>query len=64
MATRTGVPTMLYLSKKLVRIITKFLPVLQTEFPDNEDLLTAVQDCANCLTSLIALLAEVRDTGD
>lgn len=64
MATRTGVPTMLKLSKELVRLITKFLPVIQKEYPGNDELVTALKDCSACALSLIEALAAVREYGD
>lgn len=64
MARRTGIPTMLKDAKNLVRIITKFLPVVQQEYEGNDELIQTLVDCANCLTGLIEEAGKVRRRGD
>lgn len=64
MATRTGIPSMLKDAKNLIRLIAKFLPTIQKEFPANTALLQAMQDCSACLLSLVQLASEEREQGD
>ena len=64
MARRTGVPTMLDEAQSLQQHITQYTPVVQGIFPLSPELVTAMNDCANCLTSLITELSKVREVGD
>lgn len=64
MTRRTGVPTMLDEAQQLQNHITRYTPTLQGLFPLNNDLLTAIADCANCLVNLIQELSAVREQGD
>jgi hypothetical protein len=61
---RNGVPTMLWVAKKLCSLITKFTPVLTVQFEDNAALLAALAAANAACAALSAELALVREYGD
>lgn len=64
MARKTGVPTMLEEAQQLAEHISGFQPGIQSLYPTNSSLQSALVDCAACLINLITELSKVREKGD
>jgi hypothetical protein len=64
MAQRNGIPTLIDVAHELCRLITKFTPVITTQFPTNDDLMTALA-LANAACAVLEVEARnVRIIGD
>lgn len=64
MAKRTGVPTMLQVSKNLCRLVVKFEPVIRATYPANNALSVALTAALTACQVLVTELDAVREIGD
>lgn len=64
MARKTGIPTLLELSKKQCKYIVQFTPIITLLFSDNAALLAALQAANETCAVLIIELSKVREYGD
>lgn len=64
MASRTGVPAIIAVSKEICRLIVKFTPVIKKEYPDATALHDALDVASTACSVLVPLLEAVREIGD
>lgn len=64
MARRTGVPTLLYIAKRLCKYITKYSLVIETLYPTNAALIAALAAAQVACGVLASELNSVREYGD
>jgi hypothetical protein len=63
MARRTGVPALRHVAHELCRLIVKFTPVIQSVFPENTAILTALAAANAACSALDEQLAELQEVG-
>lgn len=64
MARRTGVPTLMFVARRMCQLITDFTPVITTLYGGNSALLAALAAANAACATLHAELAGVREYGD
>lgn len=64
MAARTGVPTLLDISKRLCIYLTRYSGVIEKLYPDNSALLAALAAAQTACAVLAVELEKVREYGD
>ena len=64
MAKRTGVPTLLQVADKLCRLIARFSPIIQREYPASTAVHGALAAALIACSALAVALSEIREYGD
>lgn len=63
MATKTGVPSLIQVARRMCKLITAFSPIIRRVYPDNEALLLALDAAMTACSVLDAELEAVREYG-
>ena len=64
MARRTGVPSLMFVARRMCALIAKFTPVIQHLYPTNAALMAALAAANAACSVLHAELETVREYGD
>lgn len=64
MASKTGIPTLMIIARRLCQLVNDWGPVIQRKYPSNTALLAALTAASAACAVLGTELAAVREYGD